>query len=142
MAVKVIGTHDGPFHADDVMACALLKRHPDFKDAKIVRTRDEVKLGECDIVVDVGEKFSHEDRRYDHHQADFTRTMEEISKKEINSETKLSSAGLIYFFYGKKIIRECLKCQEMTLTENNETMVDWIWKKIYFNLIHEIESLF
>lgn len=32
-----IGTHDGTFHCDEVLACALLKLLPQYKDASIVR---------------------------------------------------------------------------------------------------------
>jgi uncharacterized UPF0160 family protein len=56
--MKVIGTHDGNFHLDEVMACALLLQHiPHYKGAKILRTRDLTKLATCDIVVDVGHKY-------------------------------------------------------------------------------------
>ena len=54
MAVKVIGTHSGDFHADDVTACAILKLHPDYKTAVIERSRDRAVLDNCHIVVDVG----------------------------------------------------------------------------------------
>ncbi len=46
-----IGTHNGMFHADDLLAVALLKLI--YPDAEIVRTRDAKTLDECDIVVDV-----------------------------------------------------------------------------------------
>ena len=134
MAVKIIGTHDETFQADEVMACALLKLHPIYKCATIRRTREKEELDKCDIVVDVGEKFSQEDRRYDHHQRDFSLTMEELSKGEVESKTKLSSVGLIYFFYGKDVLRECLKCDD-------KVKIDWIWKKLYFNLIREIDHI-
>lgn len=49
-----IGTHDGQFHCDEVLACFMLKQLPEFKNACIVRTRDEEILTTCDIVVDVG----------------------------------------------------------------------------------------
>jgi len=39
-----------------------------FKNAEIVRTRDQAKLDECDIVVDVGGEFNPEKNRFDHHQ--------------------------------------------------------------------------
>lgn len=32
-----IGTHDGTFHCDEALACALLKLLPQYKDASIVR---------------------------------------------------------------------------------------------------------
>ena len=136
MEVK-IGTHNGPFHADDVMACAMLKKLPEFKDAKIERSREEDVLAKCEIVVDVGRKFSHEKKRYDHHQEDFDLTMGQISKGEIKSKTKLSSAGLIFFYYGKEIIKELLTEKE----DRSKAKIDWIWKRMYFNLINEIDHI-
>ena len=65
---KVIGTHDGKFHCDEVLACALLKLLPDYSDATVKRTRDQVILDTCDIVVDVGGVFNPNIHRYDHHQ--------------------------------------------------------------------------
>jgi len=42
MAPKVIkiGTHSGAFHADEVLACSMLRLLPQYKDADIVRSRD------------------------------------------------------------------------------------------------------
>ena len=34
---KKIGTHDGPFHCDDALACFMLKQLPEYKDAQIIR---------------------------------------------------------------------------------------------------------
>jgi len=34
---KKIGTHSGVFHCDEVVACNLLKRLPEYRDAEIVR---------------------------------------------------------------------------------------------------------
>ncbi|MCA9528988.1 MAG: MYG1 family protein [Myxococcales bacterium] len=62
-----IGTHSGSFHADDVLAVALLRAFVDA-DASVVRTRDEATLAEQDVVVDVGGRFDPEARRFDHHQ--------------------------------------------------------------------------
>ncbi|MGH0180566.1 UNVERIFIED_CONTAM: hypothetical protein FKN15_004571 [Acipenser sinensis] len=63
-----IGTHNGTFHCDEVLACFLLKQLPEYKDAEIVRTRDPALLSECDVVVDVGGEFDPKRHRYDHHQ--------------------------------------------------------------------------
>lgn len=38
---KKIGTHNGVFHCDEVFACFMLKQLPIYKDAEIIRTRDE-----------------------------------------------------------------------------------------------------
>ena len=64
----MIGTHDGTFHCDEVLACWMLKQLPKFKRAEIIRTRDAVKLSQCDIVVDVGGIYDPESQRFDHHQ--------------------------------------------------------------------------
>ena len=32
-----IGTHNGTFHCDEVLACFLLKQLPEYADAKIIR---------------------------------------------------------------------------------------------------------
>lgn len=64
----VIGTHSGRFHADEIVACALLKQLPEYADAQIIRTRDTEQLADCDIVVDVGGVFDPTRHRYDHHQ--------------------------------------------------------------------------
>ena len=52
-----IGTHSGAFHCDEVLACAMLKKLPEYKEAEIIRTRDQSLLDKCDIVVDVGAIF-------------------------------------------------------------------------------------
>ncbi len=66
-----IGTHSGTFHADDVMAVALIRTFVDA-DATVVRTRDDAVLDRCDLVVDVGGIFDPAKGRFDHHQASYT----------------------------------------------------------------------
>lgn len=62
-----VGTHDGDFHADDVLALALLRVVYHQYEFVIVRTRDKAQLDTCDILVDVGGQ--HDGIRYfDHHQ--------------------------------------------------------------------------
>ena len=63
-----IGTHNGAFHCDEVLACSMLKLLPKFKDAVIIRSRDPKVLETCDIVADVGGIFDPITNRYDHHQ--------------------------------------------------------------------------
>ena len=66
----VIATHDGNFHADDVLAAAMLRHFVD-EDAIIVRTRDVAALAEADVVFDVGHVFDPARRRFDHHQREY-----------------------------------------------------------------------
>ena len=61
------------------------------------------------------------DLRYDHHQNTFTETMASLEKGRWT--TKLSSAGLIYAFYGKEAIAELVK-------SNESVLVDKIYEKV------------
>ena len=97
-----IGTHSGHFHADEALACFMLKQLAEYSDAEIVRSRDLKVLAECDIVVDVGATFDPEKKRFDHHQREFAETMKTLGILDFN--TKLSSAGLVYAYYGKAVI--------------------------------------
>ena len=66
-----VGTHSGTFHADDVLAFALLRVFVDA-DAVPVRTRDKDKLDACDVVIDVGGEYEPAKLRFDHHQGSYT----------------------------------------------------------------------
>ena len=63
-----LATHNGPFHADDVFAVALLDRLLWGVKLKVLRTRDQSLIDGADIVVDVGGKNDPATRRFDHHQ--------------------------------------------------------------------------
>ena len=52
-----IGTHSGSFHCDEALGCFLLQKTDHYRDADIVRTRDENILKELDVVIDVGGKY-------------------------------------------------------------------------------------
>ncbi|KAJ2352765.1 hypothetical protein GGH92_001074, partial [Coemansia sp. RSA 2673] len=117
---KTIGTHSGSFHCDEALACYMLHQLDEYQDAKVVRLRDPATLDTCDIVVDVGGKYSHETKRYDHHQRGFDEQFSE------NYKTKLSSAGLVYKHYGKDVIRTILADEPVS---DNEA--DILYKKIY-----------
>ena len=78
---RSFGTHDGTFHADEVTACALLLLTNLIDIDKIIRTRDRALLDRCDYVCDVGGIYDPRQKRFDHHQSDYT--------------GPLSSAGMI-----------------------------------------------
>lgn len=69
MALR-LATHDGPFHADDVLACALVRVFRD-PEVEVVRTRDPERLAEADVVVDVGGEHDPAAGRFDHHQKSY-----------------------------------------------------------------------
>lgn len=64
---KVIATHDGAFHTDDVFAVAALLLALKGK-AEIVRTRSPECIASADFAVDVGDCSDAARGRFDHHQ--------------------------------------------------------------------------
>ncbi|XP_028396435.1 UPF0160 protein MYG1, mitochondrial-like [Dendronephthya gigantea] len=130
---KIIGTHNGTFHCDEVLACCMLKLLPEYRDAEILRTREENLLKTCDIVVDVGGKYEPSSHRYDHHQRSFTGTMNSLAGMKWN--IKLSSAGLVYLHFGKDIISQLMK------REKDDPTVDLIYAKVYENFVQEIDAI-
>ena len=77
----VVATHSGPFHADDVVAWALVRDHSGIEELELVRTRDAERIAEAQLVFDVGGIFDPERLRFDHHQRSYTGS--------------LSSAGMV-----------------------------------------------
>lgn len=76
----VVATHNGPFHADDVLSFALVRTFVD-PAASVVRTRDKDVLAGADMVFDVGGDYEPDALRFDHHQASY--------------QGPLSSAGMV-----------------------------------------------
>ncbi|XP_071632208.1 MYG1 exonuclease-like isoform X2 [Temnothorax longispinosus] len=139
MSVKSIvriGIHDGDFYCSEVLACALLKLLPQFKDASIVRSGDKSVLDTCDIVVDVGGEYDPSRHRYDHNIKDFKESVNTIIRKPgYDSTVELTSAGLIYCHFGHKILRNVLS----DVTEGR--VIDEMFKFIYNKLIKEIDAI-
>lgn len=87
---KSIGIHNGPFHADEVTACALLILFGLAEQEKIIRTRDPKVLETCEYVCDVGGTYDPSNKLFDHHQSEYT--------------GPFSSAGMILDYLHKKTI--------------------------------------
>ncbi|XP_011184091.2 MYG1 exonuclease isoform X2 [Zeugodacus cucurbitae] len=137
----VIGTHSGTFHCDEVLACFMLKQLPEYQNASIFRSRDDQLLNEkCDIIVDVGAKFNHQEKRYDHHQRSFTETLSSL-RPELGDEFKirLSSAGLIYAHYGERVIECILKEHGKPSLSVENLRLSFI--QIYRNFISEMDAI-
>jgi uncharacterized UPF0160 family protein len=133
-----IGTHNGTFHADEALACYLLKLLPEYKDATIVRSRSPAELDPCTVVVDVGGTFDHAKQRYDHHQRGFDETANSIDEKSPWT-IKLSAAGLVYVHYGRAIIAAILS--DESCDESDPAVVEVLWKKMYSAFIQEIDAI-
>ena len=132
MSAIKIGTHNGAFHCDEVLACSMLKMLPQYKDATIIRSRDPEILKGCDIVADVGGIFDPKTHRYDHHQKTFTDSMNSLNKGKW--VTKLSSAGLIYAHFGKDVIAQIINSKD-------ETLIQKIYDKVYERFVEEIDAI-
>lgn len=88
-----IAVHNAKFHADDVFSVVILKKV--LGDIEVIRTRDEKLLKKADFRVDVGDKYNHETKDYDHHQ--------ENSPVRENG-ILYSSCGLIWKHYGENLV--------------------------------------
>lgn len=84
----IIGTHHGKFHADEVVAIAILRQLD--PGAKVIRSRDPLVLERCDIVVDVNRS------KYDHHTTD---------KQYRDNGIPFASAGLVWRDFGEEVVR-------------------------------------
>lgn len=118
----IIGTHNGIFHCDEIIACGILKiMFEGIKKVEIVRSRDTDFLKKkCDILIDIG------GGKFDHHQKGGN------GKRENN--ISYASAGLIWKEFGilliDKISNKCFTSQE-----NNK-----IFKTIDKEIIEKIDQ--
>jgi uncharacterized UPF0160 family protein len=134
LSTMKIGTHSGTFHCDEVLACFMLKLLPEYKDAEIVRTRDQKLLDTCDIVVDVGGVYDPSKHLYDHHQQTFTGTMKSL-KAGKPWTIKLSSAGLVYLHFGERALSELMGASPQ------DKLVQVIYDKVYEKFIQEVDAI-
>jgi uncharacterized UPF0160 family protein len=127
-SLKRIGTHSGTFQADEALGVWMLRQVNDYRNSKVVRSRDSELLKDLDIVLDVGGVYDHSALRYDHHQ----RGYEEYFTP--GRCTKLSASGLIYRHYGKDVLRTFYP-------ELSEEDLDWTYTKIYDSLLEALDAI-
>lgn len=95
--IVTLVTHDGSFHADEVMATAILDLvlTSQGKEVKVIRSSREADFSAGDIVYDIGREYNQATHRYDHHQP--------AGAGERNS-IPYASAGLIWKHYGLELV--------------------------------------
>jgi len=91
---KILITHNGSFHADDLFATAVLSIL-NKGNIKIIRTRDLEVIAKGDYVYDVGGIYDPENNRFDHHQKGGAGARE--------NGIPYSSFGLIWKKYGEQL---------------------------------------
>lgn len=113
-----LATHDGGFHADDVIAYAILKEYLSQQNEtwSIVRTRDQGLIDAADIAFDISHEYNPEKHRYDHHQRG--------RAGERENGILYASAGLIWKHFGRKLCTS-----------------DATWKRIDNEVICEIDAV-
>lgn len=137
-STKVIGTHSGTFQADEAMGCWMLLQLPEYRNSKIVRSRDLEVLDGLDIVIDVGGIYDPSKLRYDHHQRGYDERFEHarLSSATPNEPrcTKLSASGLVYRHYGKQVIQQYYP----NLTEE---FLQLAYVKMYDSLLEALDAI-
>jgi uncharacterized UPF0160 family protein len=125
-AWPVAATHNGTFHADDVMAGSILAIVHHWK-INFIRSRDPEVLAAANIVYDVGGVYDPASGRFDHHQRD--------CDVRWNGQNRMSSAGMVWLQYGGIVVQR-----------ESEGILDGagrmeVWEEVYQTLIKHIDDL-
>ena len=126
--MKTIVTHNGPFHADDVLGSAIVSYYYDIYgvDYTFIRTHDQEQIASGNVVIDVGGVYDADNNRFDHHQVSFD------LKRENN--VPYSSAGLVWKTYGQRILQG-------RFDTYNSKFFTKILNEVDLNLIQGVDAL-
>ena len=91
-----------------------------------------------DVVVDVGGVYDASMFRFDHHQRSFHETLASLQPGK-PFQIKLSSAGLVYCHFGRRVIARILGV-ELGETEQAR-QVELIYDKLYDSFIAEMDAV-
>lgn len=120
------------------MGCFLLQQLPEYRNAKIIRSRDLNVLEPLDIVIDVGGVYDDTRKRYDHHQRGYDERFDE-GKTNIGDGvsprcTKLSASGLVYRHYGRDVI-------QVYYPGLSPTNLELVYVKMYDTLMEALDAV-
>jgi len=85
-------------------------------------------LDTVDVAVDVGGVCDPKTHRYDHHQRGFTETL------SADHKIKLSSAGLVYKYFGREILAQVLDTQD-------KNVLEVLYQKMYTNFVEGLDGI-
>jgi len=128
---KTIITHSGKFHTDEVLAVGMLMYL--YPLSNVIRTRDTDIINDeslDSIVVDVGRIYDPDKHMFDHHQDTFNDTF------DCDSSIPLSSCGLIYRHFGKKLLDSFVRGGRYATVID----IDSLYKTIYYKFIIAIDA--
>lgn len=120
----LIATHDGSFHADETVACAIISYV--HEHCEVLRTRNPVALEKADIIIDVS--GINDEKHFDHHSNDFTLKRE----NGINYAT----AGLMWKKFGHEYLEKI--SQEYFDPEQRQQLTEEILKAAHERIDREI----
>jgi uncharacterized UPF0160 family protein len=97
---KLIVTHNGGFHSDDVFAAATLALYFEKLDQPFIirRSREQEDIEKADIVFDVGMEYDAEKGRFDHHQPG--------GAGERENGIPYAAFGLVWKHYGLELVED------------------------------------
>ena len=125
----IIITHPGVFHADEVMAIAILTFFLDGDiDIHVVRTRDIDSRMRVDYMLDVGGEYDPEKKRFDHHM------IQGAGKR--NNNVPYATAGLVWNYIFDIMMTSGRIFEGLTYYQ-----IDEIHKIVDQNLIQGIDAL-
>lgn len=117
-------THDGAFHADDVVSAALLKLM--FPSVTFKRSRKESDFEKADIVFDVGGGL------LDHHGLD-------KEYRDVDRQHPYASAGLVWRMFGKPFLADYLASSYKL--DIGEEGIDYLFEALDNDLIKSVDAL-
>ncbi len=126
-----IVTHGGKFHADDIIACAILRLiYPGIEIIRTLLSAESWNFDVNDIIVDVGRIYNPKINRYDHHQKD----------GPIRPYNKIpyAACGLIWAHYGMYLIGQIA---EMEGKDISGKIVSKVWSQIDDEIISVIDLM-
>lgn len=135
---KILVTHNGSFHADDIFATAVLSIMHDG-NVKIIRTRDPEIFKKGDYVYDVGGENILEKNLFDHHQKD--------GAGKRDNGIPYAAFGLVWNAYGEKIcgskkVAERIDIKIVQPIDANDNGVD-IFKPVFKDISpYSVYSIF
>lgn len=127
--VTSIITHNGKFHADDIVSVALLKTI--FPNATLIRSRSpEIinNVSSSTLLVDVGMEYDVNKLKFDHH-------MNSINGEKASRD--FASVNLIWKHFGYRYILKIAKEKKLQIKNNS---VCEIWKQFSKNIISPIQA--
>ncbi|MEK7535737.1 MAG: MYG1 family protein [Patescibacteria group bacterium] len=142
---KLIVTHSGTFHPDDLLACTVIKiiEERQGNSVGIMRSRKEEDWARGDYVIDVGSVYDPEHNRFDHHQKGGAGGRE--------NGIKYSSLGLVWQKFGiefcegneeiaNKIDKKIVEATDAL--DNGQVVVESKYKDVYPYTLYDVFDLY